>query len=350
MAKREKKESDYRPIIRALQTGEPARLYVLSGNDDWLLQDLIGRIRQQVLTAGAEGIDASVLDCGGRPSQLDIEQLMTDCMTLPFLSARRLILVRRSGVFQSGALDEARSARLMTLFEKLPDTACLIFAEEKVDKRQKKMMRSIESAGVLGEILHEQPAVLSGWIRKGLAQHGIAIDPVIAENLMDRCGLDMSQINQELSKLKHCCLGSGQKQVDLALLDALCIPDMRGTIFDITDAVSAGDTAGAMRLLHVLIDRREAPQMILFMLARHFKQLMFALDSENARQLAQQAGMLPFVAERLMRQCRRFSWAKLDALYAACFETDQNIKTGRLDELTALEILIAQAGRAARVR
>lgn len=350
MAKREKKESDYRPIIQALQADGPARLYVLSGNDDWLLQDVICRIRRQVLTAGAEGIDDSVLDCGGRPAQLDIEQLMTDCMTLPFLSKRRLILVRRSGVFQSGALDEVRAGRLMALFEKLPDTVCLIFAEEKVDRRQKKMMRSIEAAGVLGEILHEQPAVLSGWIRKGLARHGIAIDAAAAENLMDRCELDMRQINQELSKLKHYCLGSGQKQVDHALLDELCIPDMRGTIFNITDAVSSGDTAGALRLLHVLTDRREAPQMILFMLARHFKQLMFALDSENAGQLAQQAGVLPFVAERLMRQCRRFSWAKLDALYAACFETDQSIKTGRLDELTALEILVAQAGRAARVR
>lgn len=295
-------------------------------------------------------MDFVELDCEGKSAKLDIERLIIDTVTPPFISPRRLILVRRSGAFKSGGLNEQRSARMVKLLEGLPDSTCLLFLEDDVDKRQKKLVKLVETNGVLAQILHERIDVLTRWVIHELEGDGVRIGGELAENLVDRCEADMLRIDQEVRKLRLCCSGEGISQVDRGLVDALCVPDDRGTIFDITDAISQGQTEKALRLLRILIDQKQPPQLILFLLARHFKQLMLALEAGGPDRLMSAAGVGYYIAVRLLKQSRRFSWPKLIALYSACFHTDYSIKSGQIQDVEALEILLAQAGRAALMR
>ena len=322
----------------------------MTGEDSWLLEDLVRRLKKIVLAPGAEMVDLMTIDCEGKSQKLPLEQLFFDRDTPPFISSKRLIIIRRSGSFVVGGLDEKRRDRFIELLSNIPDSTCMVFIEDKVDRRLSKLIKAVEKIGVYGQILHEQPPVLGRWIRHSLEQYKILIEPSAIENLIDRCDSDMRQIQQELKKIRHYCEGAGHTRVDLDLLDEICIPDTRGTIFNITDAISVGNTDRALELLHVLLGRREPVQVILFMLARHFKQLIYALEARSEQQLTSAIGVQPFVARRLMRQCRRFSLHDLEKLYATCFETDLAIKTSLIQERDALEIILVQAGQAAQSR
>lgn len=345
-----KKNSAYGPLVKALKEEGLKRLYVLTGEDSWLIEDVVRRIRKLALQPGLESVDEIRLDCAGKTANLDLNHLERDTSSPPFMSPRRLVIIQRSAAFQSNSFSEQQSQRFREILERLPDYTCLVFIEEKVDRRQKSLISLVEKQGVMADIMHESAATLVGWLKKILSDSGTKIGNEEAENLVDRCESDMRQIMQETDKLKNYCAATGTKHIDFPLLDLICIPDNRGTIFNITDAVSIGDGQSAMTYLHVLFERKEPGPLIIFMLARHFKQLMFALESRTAADLQQKAGVQPFVAKRLLNQVRNFTRPKLEALYGACFETDIAIKTGQIDEQTGIEILIAQASRAALVR
>ena len=56
-------------------------------------------------------------------------------------------------------------------------------------------------------------------------------------------------------------------------------------------------------------------------------------------------GLHRFVAEKGRRQSRNFSMEQLETIYRKLLETDLAIKTGRMDQVLALDMLIAGLSR-----
>jgi DNA polymerase-3 subunit delta len=297
-------------------------------------------------------------------------------MTPPFLSRCKLVIVKRSGWLSpannraaadqdsdagltdepaddesipesasqsTGSAQKNRQEILIHLLERLPDSVCLVIIESKVDKRQKQLINLIEQKGVMAEIGRQPARTLAQWVEVECRRRGIQIETAAAESLIDRCDLDMQVIWQELGKLFLYCDYASVKQVDLALITEISLPDLRGNIFNLTDALSDGQTEKALTLVDTLISQRQPVQLIQFMLARHLKLLICALELKRPDRIIAELKVLPFVASRLASQSRRFSIQVLEDLYARCFETDMLVKTGQISDRLALETLLVTA-------
>ncbi|MGI6298104.1 MAG: DNA polymerase III subunit delta [Saccharofermentanales bacterium] len=238
--------------------------------------------------------------------------------------------------------------QLITLLNALPDSVCLVFCEQKVDKRLKRLITAVEQNGILGVFEQEDPATLVQWIEAETKHRGFRIDPVTASSLVDRCDGSMQLIWNELSKIYLYLAGSSNDIIDLKLLEQLSLPDLRGSVFDLTDAVSAGQTSRALTLLDTLIAQKQPVQLITFMLARHYRQLIVAKTLNSQSKTASQLKVMPFVAARLLKQAQSLSLTELESQYLACFEADLAVKTGRLPDRLALETLLISAGEAAK--
>ena len=59
--------------------------------------------------------------------------IMDAAETLPFLNDKRLVIVRNSAFFQKGGRKE-EGEKLKAFLSNLPETVCLLFIEEKVEK------------------------------------------------------------------------------------------------------------------------------------------------------------------------------------------------------------------------
>lgn len=390
MARAAKKQAGpgYSALRAAVKKGEIYRLYVLSGEENFLMERFVLLLEQNLIRPEAITLDKVAISTYRAGSQLTIDRLQAEVMTPPFLSERRLVIVRQSGWFAparggrssaantvAAKADEAADAdsevddtdsaetaapasasasagnltdQLITLINALPDSVCLVFCEQKVDKRLKRLITAVEQNGILGVFEQEDPATLVQWIEAETKHRGFRIDPVTASSLVDRCDGSMQLIWNELSKIYLYLAGSSNDIIDLKLLEQLSLPDLRGSVFDLTDAVSAGQTSRALTLLDTLIAQKQPVQLITFMLARHYRQLIVAKTLNSQSKTASQLKVMPFVAARLLKQAQSLSLTELESQYLACFEADLAVKTGRLPDRLALETLLISAGEAAK--
>lgn len=363
----------YQTLRAELQKDECRRLYVLYGEEPFLVERLTEAISQLLIAPGSASLDRVTMHGDGSPAKLDLDRLKAEVQTPAFLSKRKLVIVKNSGwlTIQSGGRGNAkgsagkkdsggsggnsgsqtqkeRQEKLAAIFSLLTDDVCLVLAEEKVDKRLKSMVQAIEKQGVLAEMPKQTAQILQSWVQAECNRREIDINQRAMESLIDRCDSSMHVLWQEMSKLFLYCAYSETKVADEALIAEISLPDLRGTVFDLTDAISAGDTDTALRLLDTLIGLKQPVQLIAFMLARHLRQLICAAELKRPEAIASTLKVMPFVARRLSQQARQMSIPVLEALYGRCYETDLQVKTGKIADRLALETLLIMASETTR--
>jgi len=114
------------------------------------------------------------------------------------------------------------------------------------------------------------------------------------------------------------------------------------------DALGRRDGRTAMRLLHQLLNSQK-PLSLLGMIVRQFRILVQVKElSERGlgqREIADKLKLHSFVVGKGLHQARNFSMAQLETVYDQLVETDVAIKTGRLDPVLALDLLVAGLSR-----
>ncbi|HHV42785.1 MAG TPA: DNA polymerase III subunit delta [Clostridiaceae bacterium] len=340
---------DYSQLNKAITAGEIASLYLIYGEEDWLIQQLIQSLIKAVIAPGAETLDLVVIDVAHQPQTLDTARIALEVKTLPFISEKKLVMLKNTDLFVSASgagkaqTDENRK-EIRDLITDLPDTTVLVFVETKANLSQKSLLSAFEKrGGIKAEIRIQDDRTLQSWVNVGCKSQRLSIDPEAAISLIDRCEGQMREIRTELEKLFLYLGWSGDKKITLELVDLVCRPDNRGSIFDLTDAISSGDAEKALQVLDLLLLRKEPVPLILFMLHRHIRQLLAAYTEHDSRVLASRMRLRPFVANKLRLQARRFSPHKLASIYELMFQTDLRIKKGLLNDLLGLELLLVEA-------
>ncbi len=151
------------------------------------------------------------------------------------------------------------------------------------------------------------------WVTETAAAQGAKIEPDAARELVDALGADMMMIAGELEKL---LLFVGEKKrVTLGDVETMVLAAKQRSLYELTDAISAGDRPKALAVLDALLstgDGDEAAIGHLYMLARTFRQMLIVLE-KNVRDsraiwqaLWQGFRVPPFAADDLIRQARRY--------------------------------------------
>lgn len=315
-------------------------VYLLSGEEKYLLDAAVSLLRRTCVLSGSESLDHVRIQA---PS--DAEEIIHALRTIPFMSPKKLVEVSNCGWFSSGkGSSEQKLACFQSVSAALNPQSVLCLIEDDCDKRQKKIYQALESAGGIHlEMDKQDDRELKKWMAAYLGQSGISIRDSAAESLITRCDGFMGELAGELEKLKQYCLYTEKKVLDFELVDLCCREDLYGNIFRLMDDVSAGRTADSLDLLNRMIRRKDVPAVIRLMLARHFRQLLAAKECRDSAELANELQLMPFVARRLMEQSRKFSKEKLRQLCEEAFRGDLKVKSGEMEERMSLELLIISA-------
>ena len=152
------------------------------------------------------------------------------------------------------------------------------------------------------------------WIAAESERSQVRFDQDAARELADALGADMMLIASEWNKL---VLFAGEKRhVTLGDVETMVLAAKQRSLYELTDAISARDTARALKLLHGLLNASDGGEDSaighLYMLARTFRQMLVILE-KNVRDsraiwqaLWQGFRMPPFAADDLIRQARRY--------------------------------------------
>ena len=317
--------------------------YVLHGSDEFSCRAQLQAMRAQMGDPSMAGLNTLVLD-GKVVSAADV---LSAASAVPFLSDRRLVIVEGmlTWLTRKGAGKSAK-AELDALVQGLPDlpgTARVVFVETETLPERHPILQLARTSPNGFHKEFNPPRDPVPWItNQALREYGTAIDRQAAVALAAVVGEDLRAADSELAKLA--AYVGGQRPIteaDVALLTSYVA---EADVFDMVDALGKRDGAAASRLLHRLLDDSE-PLQLFGMIVRQFRLLILAREHFNAGgtpgQLSQAIGVHPFVGEKLIGQVKAFSLDQLERIYRFLLETDLSIKTGKVDAVLALDLLIA---------
>ena len=321
-------------ILRQITREEPKPLYVLSGPETFLIDEIVHALRESVLGRDASDWNEDRL----RADDIDGQGAVLRADTPPMGSAKRLVTVRGVEKWK-----ERDYTSLLRYVERPNPTTVLVLVGTTVDGRTK-WVKAAKKKGVVAKIETLRERELPPLIVRIAEKQGKKLGNEAAQVLMMRCGEDLQTLASEIEKLA--LFVGDAKEITTEHVEAAAAGAGSAKIFELCDAVGGGDVSKALRLLHneLTAGDRSGPIRVNAMLARHFRLLMKAREAGG--DLARVLGLPPFIASQYGRQARRFNARTLKRAHTLLYESDQNLKGGsRLPPGAVIEQAIISLSR-----
>ena len=135
MAKQEKNSNwkNYADIVADIKNDSPSRIYLISGEEKYLVDKIVAEMKKRWIASGAESLDFYLKDQSN--SDLPIDEFQSLAGTPPFLSRLRMTVIRNTGLFSTKSPSvSADVERWKAAISAVPEFALVVFVEDKVDK------------------------------------------------------------------------------------------------------------------------------------------------------------------------------------------------------------------------
>ena len=257
--------------------------------------------------------------------------------TMPFFAEKRLIVLENTELFLHGG-DE-----MADYLPELPPTAVLVFVEETVDKRTR-LYKAVQKCGYAAECRNLTDEELEKAAIAGFARQKVRITREALDLFLDRCGGDLDTLYSEQEKLISYALGrDGIRPEDV---EAVTSVTAQNRVFDMLDAVTAGNPERAFELYRELQALREPPMRILYLLSQQVNRLLQVKEGlasgKTQDQLAEEMGLRVYPVRKYAGQARRFGEDVLRARLGKLIGLEEAVKTGELADTMAVELALTE--------
>lgn len=315
-----------------LRSGNLKRVYLLCGEEDYLKNFYKNKLKSAVLPPG-DTMNLSVY--GGKG--IDVREVISQADTMPFFADRRLILIEDSGFFKTA------SPELADYIPRMPQETCMVFVENEVDKRGK-LYKAVKNTGRVVEMKRQDERTLMNWVLSTLRKEKKNITSATMELFLSRTGNDMEFIEKELEKLL--CYTIGRDVVTSKDVEDVCTVRTENKIFDMINAIAEKKQKKALDLYYDLLALKEPPMRILYLITRQFNLLMqvktLLAQGFDQNGAAEKLKMQSFIVRNYARQARSFTEEELERAVKDCIEAEEAVKTGRMNDVLSVELLIVQ--------
>jgi DNA polymerase-3 subunit delta len=328
----------------------PGVIYLLHGRDSFGVRRGLQSIRDR-LGADNDALAGNSVTLDG--ASLTALELMQHVTAMPFLAPARLVVVDGLlsviGSARSGRARQKRDdpldpwrpvAERLAGGEALPETTTLIFLEGDIDRKNP----AFALFAPLCQVNEYQPPrdkELPAWVAQELDGCSMKMTPAAIRALCEAVGPDLWALHGELRKLETYALGG---QVDEKVVADMVAQARETRLWDLTDAVVAGQEKAAISSLARLLADGEPAALLANAVARQYRQLALVKDlragGATDGEVARQSGLPEWKVERVAALAARYSWADLRRGYALLVDADLSVKRGLQDDESALQLAL----------
>ena len=317
-------------ILADIQNKEFKQVYLLFGEEAYLRHQYRDKLKVALMDE-ADGMNYHYYE--GKDVQ--IPALIDQAETMPFFADRRVVVIENSGLFKQGG--ETLAEYLLQPAE----TVYFVFVESEIDKRSK-LFKAVRDNGRAVEFAVQDVSVLSKWIRSLAAKEGFTIEEAAILELLERAGQDMANIKSEFEKL--ICYRIKEHEIKKEDVEAICTIRVSNRIFEMVEAISEKKNERAISLYSDLLELREPPMRILFLITRQFNillQVKELLKNGHSRDtIGKKVGVPPYFLTKYQNQASRFTKEDLTIALEECAAMDEAVKKGLQGDRLGLEMLI----------
>ncbi len=336
-------DAAYRELKKELAEERIGNLYIFHGEETYLRDHYMGKIKEVLLTGGLDDFNYHLLPA----REFSLQRLRELVDAMPMMSERTMVVVSDYDI------DRGDKEAMAELLSDLPEYVCLIFIYDVIEYKpdgRSKLSKLIKEKGKVVNFVRQEQGDLTDWIARRFRAQGKDIATGDARYLIFLCGDLMTGLISEIGKVAAYAKGSRVTREDI---DAVAAPQLDAVVFQLTDAIAAGDFDKAFSVLSDLLHMQEHPIMILSVLGRQLRQLYAArLAIENgkgSKWLMELWGMRSsYPAEKLTQSARRFSLGWCRKAVTRCEEVDLALKSTGADGREALTELLLELATPAR--
>lgn len=282
----------FQKLERDLQSGTPGNAYIFYGEEVFLREQAIQKLKKILIPKGLDAFNFHALD----GQDLTMQTLSETVEALPMMAERTLIRITDFDLFKP---DKNRWKFLIDFLSDLPSHCCLVFVYDTIayqtsqanqtnsgagqkkgeEKKQEDNLRKELRAAIADytEVIEFRPLnnpELIGWIQKRFQNYQKSIDTQTADYLIFFCGNFMTDLSQEIDKI---AMYSQDTKITRQVINEIAIPVLSASIFQMTDAmITNRNFKQAARILGELLSMQTEPIQIVAALGKQLRKLYTA--------------------------------------------------------------------------
>ena len=328
-------------------TAPPLAAYLVRGDDPVLRAEAARSLVRELVGGGDAGLVVEEHEPDAEAP--DMSAIADAAATPPFLTDRRVIVVREVGAYGS----EAIRPLLAYLADPLPTTSLVLVAGGGRGPLPPALVKAVKDVGRVVEAGPPRTArERTSWLAEHLKGAPVRLDPAAAKVVEQHLGEDLGRLANLVEALAA-AYGSGARlgpdEVEPFLGEAGAIAP-----WHLTDAIDRGDMAAAIEALHRMTGAGERhPLQLMATLAAHYGRLL-RLDGAGVDDDAGAAAVLgikgsTFPAQKARRAADRLGHDGIVTAIGLLAAADVDLRGAReWPDLLVLEVLVARLSRLAR--
>ena len=261
----------YRKIFAELESGDALPVYLLKGEERFVMEELAARLAGKFVQEDMRSFNLSV-DHG---SEIDMKNFLSTARSFPFLSDRRVMLIRELERLKGGwkilvdyCGDPVDSTIVILLFATHDEKGRRI----RPPKDFTAMEKAVNAKGKVIQFDRLNDSGLRKWVFSRAKRLDFEMDDRAISSLLSSAGTNLYDLSNELDKIGVAFEGGRVTEKDVA--SVIGRYRMRG-VFDMLDSIGKGDPASALMILSGIISSgAERPSFVVYQLIRHFLTLL----------------------------------------------------------------------------
>lgn len=321
---------DRKELMQDIKAGRVKGVYLLEGVEENIKNAALNALRKKLLPEGLEELNENLLE---NPS---VDTLIAAAETLPFLAERRLVVVREHPALSGRAEAEER---LLEYVAHVPESCVLVFLHQGKADARKKLYKAIQKHGQVVNFAPLSDAELNQWIIRTFAALNKQCTGQTAALLAFTVGSDTALLHTEIEKIA--AMTGQQENIRDEDVLAVATRSIECTVFEMVDAVVAGQEGKAFGLLRDMLKNGSDRISILAMLLRQYRLMqhvkIMQFEKKPPQEIKQKLGIASFAADRCLRQAQAYTGRQVKQAVDICLDTEYQIKSGRMNQEGSLE-------------
>lgn len=263
---------------------------------------------------------------------LETSSLINALTSIPFLSERRLVIVRDLSINKSVAQS------VESLLKKIANTTDFIIIEDKIDKRSK-YLSQLKTLAQIREFTSLDAKGLVDFILLTAKIANAQISKCDANYLIDRLGNNQQLLHNELQKLILF-----DKQITQNNINALTLPSPKSSIFNLIDSAFSRDIKSSIAIYEDQRAQGAEPLSILGMLGwqLHILSVIKAAGNKEITDIASESKINIFLIRKNASTAKKITYLNLQKLIIKTIDVDKQLKTNIIDADLAIKNLLIE--------
>lgn len=340
---------NYKEIINCIKKNEIKNVYLFYGEEAYLINNALEKLKSKLIDPSLEQLNYTILDS----NEITVERIIDTCETLPFMSEKKLVYIKNLDIFKgkSKIFSEEDQKYLVDYIKNIPESTTVVFYGIFSIDTRRKVVKEIKKHGEIVEFTKLKDSEFNRWIKKVFKSYKKSIELKelsILKNNLDYLGKngtrDLLDARNEIQKIIP-FMGEEEK-VEEYHIEEILSSSFQNNIFKLIDSIEKRNPSESIKRFNHILNEGEPILKILTTLGNQMKNILSVKllleEGYTNKSIASKLSLHPFVVSKCATQSKRFSVEQLSKNLNTFLEVDLTIKTGKMDEKIAMEMLIME--------